>query len=306
MKIFLTGAAGYIGGEIATRLRDAGHRVSGLVRPPMEAYAEQLHALGVEPVYGTLEDSELIGRLASESDAFINTANADHRGVVEVAIAAMRQSGKTLIQTSGSSITADLAGGNSTDAVYDDETVVKPVPARAARIALNDLVLAAATADGIRTMVIAPSMVYGQGSGVHKDSIQVPALIRVARKFGAGCYIGNGENRWSNVHVADLADLYLQVLFGAPAGAFYYVENGENSMREIAAAISRMLGFDGRTQSLSDADALAEFGEAMTRLSLGSNSRVRARRAHEELGWTRHRATLQEEIERGSYARKNV
>ena len=91
------------------------------------------------------------------------------------------------------------------------------------------------------------------------------------------------------------------MLDGAPAGAFYYAENGENSMREIAAAISRMLGFGGRTLAMTIAEAVAEYGEPMTLYSLGSNSRVRAARARRELGWSPWRVSLVEEIERGAY-----
>ena len=96
--------------------------------------------------------------------------------------------------------------------------------------------------------------------------------------------------------------LYLLALAKAPAGAFYYAENGENSYREIAAAISRMLGFGGRTQPMSIEDAVVEFGETAAQFSYGSNSRVRARRARLELGWTPKAGTLLDEIERGCYA----
>jgi nucleoside-diphosphate-sugar epimerase len=104
------------------------------------------------------------------------------------------------------------------------------------------------------------------------------------------------------VHVEDLADCYRLALERAPAGAYYYAENGENTLRELCQAIARAQGFDGRTQSLSIDEAYAEFGQAATDLSFGSNSRVRAVRARRELGWAPSRASLVHEIEHGCYA----
>jgi nucleoside-diphosphate-sugar epimerase len=137
---------------------------------------------------------------------------------------------------------------------------------------------------------------------VNPHSIQIPKMIAVAKKLGVAKYVGRGGNVWSNVHIDDLADLYLAALDRAPAGAFYYAENGENTMRDIAAAISRALGFGGRTESMSIADAIAAYGEAMTTYSFGSNSRVRAVRARRELGWSPRRPALLDDVERGSYA----
>jgi nucleoside-diphosphate-sugar epimerase len=296
MRILLTGASGYIGGTVAAALLAAGHRVAGLVRS--EERASQVRALGVEPVLGTLSDAAVLAKAARSADAVINAANADDRGAVEALLAAIEGSGKGFIQTSGSGIVADAAGGAATTAVYEDETPVHPLPARAARVALNATVLDAA-ARGVRAAVIAPPMIYGRGAGVNPSSIQVPRMIAAAKKAGVGRYIGAGENVWSNVHVDDLADLYLRVLDSAPAGAFYYAENGENSMREIAAAISRMLGFGGRTSAMTIEEAVAEYGEPATLYSLGSNSRVRAVRARREIGWSPRRPSLLEELARG-------
>ena len=96
--------------------------------------------------------------------------------------------------------------------------------------------------------MIAPSLIYGLGHGLNSHSIQVPWLIKVARKFGVAKHIGSGENRWANVHIDDLVGLYVLAIEKAPAGAFYFAENGENSMREVCEAISRMLGQGGRTR----------------------------------------------------------
>jgi nucleoside-diphosphate-sugar epimerase len=295
MKIFITGASGYIGGSVAAPLLASGHRIIGLVRS--EQRASQVRERGIEPVLGTLSDLEVLAGASRQADAVINAANADDRPSVEAMLAAIKGTGKTFIQTSGSSIVADLAGGEPTDAIYEDHTPVRPLPGRVGRVAINDLVLSAAK-DGIRAVVIAPTLIYGRGSGVNPYSIQVPKMTALAKKHGIAKHIGRGENIWSNVHIDDLVDLYLRVLDRAPAGAFYYAENGENSMREVNSAISRVLGFGGRTEPMSIAEAAAEWGDGAANYSFGSNSRVRATRARRELGWSPNHGTLLEDIER--------
>jgi len=157
-------------------------------------------------------------------------------------------------------------------------------------------------AKGVRAAVIAPSLIYGRGRGLNPHSIQVPWLIRLAKKAGVAKHIGSGENRWSNVHIDDLVRLYIAAIEKAPAGAFYFAENGENSMREACEAVSRMLGFGGRTESMTVEEAAVEWGEGAANDTMGSNSRVRAKRARAELGWRPKGRALIEEIERGCYA----
>jgi len=291
MKLFVTGASGYIGGSVAAALRDAGHQIVGLYRSAEKAQRAQ--ALGIEAARGTLEDGALLARLAREADAVIHAADADHRAAVEAMLAALAGSGKPFIHTSGSSIVGDQAWGEPGEKIYGDETPFEPGPGRAARVTVNQRVLAAAR-DGIRTAVISPSLIYGTGRGAHRESIQVPRLVALARKSGVARHVGRGENLWANVHIDDLVELYLRVLAHAPAGASYYAENGECSMRRLCAAISRALGWDGRTQGMSKDEAIAELGEGPAAYTYGSNSRVRATRARRELGWApRHDALLE-------------
>ncbi len=298
MKVFITGVAGFIGGSVAVTLIKAGHEVTGLVRS--ETRARDVEPLGIEPVIGDLADSAVLTHAAQGAEAVINIANSDDRKVVDVFLDAMRGTGKTYIQSSGTSIVADLADGAHPGKIYDEATPVDPLPLRAGRVALNDAVLAASD-DGLRTTVICPSLIYGVGLGATRNSMQVPWMIELAKKHGVGRHIGAGENIWSNVHINDLVDLYLRALQDAPGGAFYYAENGENSMRELAEAISRMLGYGGRTESMSVEEAVAEWGEGGARYTMGSNSRVRAVRAREELGWSPSALPLLDEVEHGCY-----
>ena len=299
MKIFITGASGYIGGSVAAGLMAAGHHVSGLARAQETAAA--LAMLGMTPVRGTLDDAEVLARAARDADVTINAANAGHRAAVEAMLTALAGSGKTFLHTDGSSIVGTRARGALVETVFDEDTPFTPTPQRAPRVAIDAMVRRAAE-HGVRSVVIAPSLIYGRGRGVNPHSIQVPWLIKVAKKFGVARHIGSGENRWANVHIDDVAALYALAIEKAPAGAFYFAENGENSMREVCAAISRMLGQGGRTQNMTVEEAAAEWGEGPANDTMGSNSRVRAKRARAELDWQPKARSLIEEIEHGCYA----
>ena len=298
MKVLVTGASGYIGGSVASALLGAGHRVVGLVRS--DERAAQVRARGIEPLIGTLDDAALLADAARDVDAVINAAHAEHRGAVEAILKGLAGSGKAFLHTSGSSIVADLAAGEPTDRVYDEDTPVHPLPGRRDRVALDRTVLAAAE-NGVRAVVICPSLIYGAGRGVNARSIQIPWLIALAKEHGVPRHLGRGENLWSNVHIDDLVELYLLALERAPAGAFYYAASGENSMREACQAIGRMLGLGERTEPMTLEQAAAAWGEGAASYTMGSNSRVRAMRARRELGWAPHRPSLLEDIEAGSY-----
>jgi nucleoside-diphosphate-sugar epimerase len=299
MKIFITGASGYIGGSVAAALLAAGHRVSGLARSDDVAVA--LAKSGMTPVRGALDDAEVLAKAACDADVTINAANAGHRAAVEAMLAALAGTGKTFLHTGGSSIVGTRARGELVADVFDEETPFTPTPQRAPRVEIDNLVRRAAR-DGVRSMVIAPSLIYGCGRGLHAHSIQVPWLIQVAKKFGVAKHIGSGENRWANIHIDDLTTLYVLAIEKAPAGAFYFAENGENSMRDACQAISRMLGQGGRTQSMTIEEAAAEWGEGPANDTMGSNSRVCAKRSRAELNWQPKARSLIEEIERGCYA----
>src|SRR5215467_10852452 len=251
MRIFLTGANGFIGGAVARALIAAGHRVRGLVRD--KAKAEVVTAHGIEAVIGSLDDATVLQTEARAADAVINAASSDHRGAVEALIAAMSGSGKPFIHSSGSSIIADLAMGEPSDRIFDEETPLEPLPDKAARVAIDRLVLAAS---GIRSVVLCNTMIYGHALGPPAQSVQIPALVRQAKASGVARHIGRGLNRWSNVHIADVAALYLLALAKAPARTFMYVESGEAALGEIVKAIAARLGL-GPAQSCSAKEAIA-------------------------------------------------
>ena len=187
--------------------------------------------------------------------------------------------------------------GRTVDAVFDEDTPITPSPARVARVALNEFILAHRD-KSCRPVIICPSLIYGVGLGANPDSVQVP--IKLARKRGNAAHAGPGENIWSNVHIDDLVPLYALAIEKAPTAAFYFAENGENSMVEVCETINRMLGFAGQPTAMSMAEAAAEWGEGTTEDTMASNSRVRAKRAR-QLGWKPTARSLIEEIEQGCY-----
>src|SRR5208337_4707983 len=181
MKVFITGATGYIGGSVTERLISRGYQVIGLVRSKDKV--PLLKDRGVEPIVGTLDDSEILTNAAHDADAVIHAASADHPGSVVTLIAALERSGKTLISTTGSGIVADSAVGEYAGSVFHTEdTYFEPVPFRRPRVAINHLVRQAAIDKGIRSVVICPSMIYGKGHGLQPDSDQLPKIIALSKQ----------------------------------------------------------------------------------------------------------------------------
>ena len=297
MKIFCTGASGYIGGSVAMHLAAAGHHVTGLVRSAEKA--DGVRALGIDPWLGTLDDAERLAQAARAADIVVNAASADHKGAAVAMLDALAGSGKPFIHTSGSSIVGTRSRGERSDVVFDEDTPITPSPARVARVALNEVILSYRD-KRCRPVIICPSLIYGVGHGAGRDSVQVPLLIKLAKKRGNAAHAGPGENIWSNVHIDDLVPLYTLAIDRAPAGAFYFAENGENSMREVCETINRMLGIAGPPSAMSMEEAAAEWGEGTAEDTMASNSRVRAPRAR-QLGWKPKAPSLIEEIERGCY-----
>ncbi|NKB49080.1 MAG: NAD-dependent epimerase/dehydratase family protein [Alphaproteobacteria bacterium] len=298
MKIFITGAPGYIGGTVAAKLIAAGHQVSGLARDDDKAAA--IEARGITPVVGTLDDLDILDAAAREADAVINAASTHHAFAIRTLVGALRGTGKTFIHTSGSSIVADNASGAQSDNIYGEDSPFTPLPEKAIWHAIErDLILPAAQ-DRVRTVIFCPCMIYGTGQGVRSESIQIPLMVRAAQEAGVSRYIGDGENIWSNVHIDDCADAYLLALEHAPAGSYFYLESGEDTLGDVARAVGRLLGQNAAAQSMSMADAVRAWGPPMS-LSLGSNSRLRADKARAMLGWTPKGPPMLDDIENGSY-----
>ncbi|QXH73804.1 NAD-dependent epimerase/dehydratase family protein [Pseudomonas atacamensis] len=292
MNVFVTGAAGFIGGSIATGLVQAGHNVTGLVRSAEQA--DELKALGMNTVIGTLDDSQLLAEQARAADAVINAASSDHRGAVAALLDALRGSNKVFLHTSGSSIVGDASGGKSSDDIYYEDNLPEPTVDKADRVAIDNLVLAAAQ-DGVNSAVICNTLIYGHSLGVNRDSVQLPRLLKQARKSGVVRHVGTGQNIWSNVHIEDVVALYQLALTKNVPGTFYFVESGEASFIDMTTAMAEALNL-GEPQDWPLQDAEAEWGYEMANYGLGSNSRVRGKHARDLLGWTPKRTSVVEWI----------
>ncbi|MCF0054872.1 NAD-dependent epimerase/dehydratase family protein [Dyadobacter sp. CY356] len=302
-KVFITGATGYIGGSVAHLLLKKGYQVSALVRK--ESDAEKLGALGIMPVPGTIHNMPVLRKATADADAVIHTADSDDFFSVLTFLEELKGTGKTFIFTSGSSLVGDNAKGEKGHIVYSEDIPVQPRLEKLHRVAINDHILAAAK-ENVRSIVLVPTMVYGKGLGIKPDSIQVPMLIDIAKEKQAGVFIEKGENIWSNVHIDDLAELYILALESASAGSYFYTENGSASLKDIAISISKMLGLQGKAESVSLDTAIEKWGPDASAFGFASNSIVNSDKARTILGWKPKHSSILEDIENGSYQKIHV
>ena len=296
MKVLLTGATGYIGSAVADALLERGHEVVGLARS--DEAAQKLEAKNIRVRRGSLNDPAGVASAAREADAVIHAAStggADapqaDRQTVEAIIGALEGTNKPFIYTSGVWVM-----GNTGESVATEESQLDPTPLVAWRPAVEQLVLDAARR-GVRSIVLRPGMVYGRGGG------SVAEFIESARKSGAARYIGTGENRWSLVHLDDLADLYVRALEDAQAGTLLMVASGPSMrVREIAERASRAAGAGGQTVSWPLEEARGRLGPYADALVL--DQQVSGERARQLLQWTPKAPSLVEELEHGSYSKE--
>lgn len=280
--ILITGVTGYIGGSIAVQLLKRNYKVLGLIRN--ETDKSKIEKLGITPIIGSIDNIDIIEKTIEKVDAVINTADADNAYFVATSLEKMKGTNKTFIHTSGSSIVANRDEGNLSTFVYNEDIPIKASLEKLGRISINKSVISYSM-ENVRTIVIVPTMIYGKGLGVKKDSIQVPKMIELAKFKKIGTHIGKGKNVWSNVHIEDLVELYILALENADSGSIFYAENGSASYEEIALAINRSLGFGKETKSMNLDEAIGLWGTEGAHFAFGGNSRVTSRKAKALLGW---------------------
>lgn len=281
-KVFITGITGYIGGTIAVKLKNKGYEVWGLARKDDDITA--LRQLGFPVIKGSLQDADVLRLAISSSDAIVHTADSDDMAVAEGFISLLRGSGKTFIYTSGSAIVANWDKPETASFVYTEDFPLETDSPMGSRVVINNTVLRSAI-QGVRSIVVVPSMVYGTGLLLNKESKQIPLLIRTAQEKGFAVYASSGAQSWSNVHVEDLADLYILALKKAKPGSCFFAENGLASFKEIAVAIHEKLHFSGTPVSLTPSEASSCWGEMMATIALGSDCRLNADKARLFLDW---------------------
>lgn len=291
MKIALTGATGFIGSHVLTELVEHGHQVTALVRDAGQA--DTVAARGATPVVVDLYDTPAVARLFSEADGAVHTASpgdatsADlDNAVVDAVIEAYAGTGKPYVQISG----VWVYGTN--DSISEDSAFNAP-----AMVAWKEgIERRALDAEDVRTSVIVSSVAYGDGGGA------LPGLLLYSPRDEAGnlVMVGTGQQRWSTVHVADLADVFRRVLEDETARGYYVIGNGENAtVAELTEAAAVAAGAPGAVPG-SDDEARARVGDYFAEVLLIDQA-ASGKRAQAELGWAPSRPTLVEEFRSGSY-----
>jgi nucleoside-diphosphate-sugar epimerase len=251
MRVFITGATGFVGSAVVRSLLRAGHRVQALVRPGVSE--DRLTAQGVEVLRGSMEDAESLHAGVRACDAVIHTAFdhdfsrfhqsclLDQRAILVVGDA-LKGSARPFVVTAG---LAHISPGRP--ALETDTPVANPAYPR-----VSDATATGLAAAGVNAMLVRlPPSVHGEG-----DRGFVPMLIAAARAAGVSAYIGNGQNLWSAVHQRDAAEVYRLALERGTAGdRFHAAAETGIPFRDIALAIGRGLGVPCKSVAAEEANA---------------------------------------------------
>ncbi len=296
MRVFVTGASGWIGTAVVPELIGAGHEVAGLARS--DASAKALEAAGAQVLRGDLEDLESLRSGAAGADGVIHLAyNHDFSDIpgaaatdlraIETLGAVLEGSDRPLVITSGT------LGVTSGGAVATEQDMPELRPGAHPRIAGAQAALAFASR-GVRSAVVrlAPS-VHGKG-----DNGFVPTLIGIARDKGVSGYIGDGSNRWTAVHRLDAAQLFRLALEKAPAGTVVHgVADEAVATRDIAEVIGRHLGLP--VTAIAPEDAAGHFGWMSRFFSMDSPASSAITR--KLLDWQPAHPGLIDDLDQGHY-----
>ena len=291
MRVFVTGASGWIGSAVVPELIGAGHQVLGLARSDSSAAA--ITAAGAEVLRGDLDDLDTLRAGAASSDGVIHLAfihdftdfeasvTADRRAIETIG-AALEGSGRPLVIASG---TAAVPGHVATE--RDDSAPGSPVAARGA----NARAVLAMAERGVRSSVLGlPRTVHGDGD--HHGFIA--RLIGIARDKGVSGYVGDGSNRWPAVHVLDAAHLFRLAVEQAPAGSRLHAVGDEGvPIRDIAGVIGRYLNLPTASVPAEDFGWLG--------MILAIDQPASAALTRELLGWRPVQPGLIEDLDKGHY-----
>jgi nucleoside-diphosphate-sugar epimerase len=260
MRVFVTGASGWIGSAIVPELIGAGHQVVGLARS--DASAAAVAAAGADVQRGTLDDFDSLRGAAAASDGVIHTAykhdvafSGDFHGAAHADRRAIEALGDALVGSDRPFVIASGTAGLTPGVVGTEDDGPDPTSAVAARIPSEQTALSLAARAVRSSAVRLPPSVHGEGD--HHGF--VATLIAIARDIGVSGYIGDGSNRWPAVHRLDAAHLFRRALETAPAGSVLHGVADEGvPTREIAELIGRHLAVP--VASISRQDAGEHFG----------------------------------------------
>jgi nucleoside-diphosphate-sugar epimerase len=291
MRVFVTGASGFIGSAVVSELIDAGHQVLGLARSASSA--DVVEAAGAHVHRGDLEDLESLRAGAESADGVIHLAFnhdfTDYAGAAETDRRAIDTLGAVL---AGSDrpfvVTSGLAGFAFGRTMTEDDAADPDSPRASEHAAL------AFASRGVRVAVLRlPPSVHGEG-----DHGFVPRLIDIAREKGVSAYPGDGSNRWPAVHRFDAARLFRLALESAPAGARLHAIGDEGlPVRDIAGTIGRHLSLP--VTAIAPETAADHFGWLGVFFSLDVPASSALTR--ERLGWRPTQTGLLDDLEEGHY-----
>jgi nucleoside-diphosphate-sugar epimerase len=285
MRIFLTGATGYIGSAVLDALVRGGHDVTALVRDNEKA--RRVAKRGAHPVIGNLADPESFRAAAEAQDGYVSTAfdstsgrgPAIEQAALETILAAAKRPRTAGAGTPAKRFVIYTSGvwvlGRAPEPVAEDAPI-NPIALVSYRPAHEQMVLDAAN-DRLRTVVVRPGVVYGSGSGIVGDIFKAASngLVRV---------VGDGNNHWPLVYDRDLADLYARLAAGTDAqGVFHANDEGDERVNDIVGAIKPYLPVKPDVRYVPLDEARSKMGAFADALALDQVIRSPRARA---LGWT--------------------
>jgi len=296
MRVFVTGATGFIGSAVVRDLLDAGHQVVGLARS--DAGAASLTAAGALALRGSLEDLDSLRRGAAESEGVIHTAyihdfseNNDAAAYARTDQAAIETIGEAL---AGSGRPLVVAAGVPVPAPGQVATETDIAPENPAYPRVSEPAAMSFAATGVRVSVVRmPLTVHGRG-----DHGFVPALVGIARARGASAYVADGANHWAAVHRLDAAHLFRLAAETAPAGTRLNAIGDEGvPFREIAEVIGKHL--DVPVVSLTPEQAHEHFG--LFALFASIDARASSELTQKQFGWYPAQPGLIADLDEGHY-----